>query len=618
MPESKGTLPFTATVKGSVPSGDWRKLFSFFPAREQYRILALLASTTVSGILQAVGVASILPFIAVVADASLIGSNPYLSRVYDALDFESVGEFRVFLGLFAMLVLVATNLLVAVNAWLTFRVCHLGEHDLARRLLQKYLNSPYELLLQRNSAELLKMLVGEIDRVVIGTMMAGIGVFADGVATLSIVALLLWIDPLVTGATLAVLGIAYAAIYTLVIPKVVRLGSEFATLNTETYKNAHEALSAAREIRVLGCEEHFVERFSRPLLQLSRNAVKYSTLDIVPAQVLELIAFGGLIGAAVYMIGSADDTTKIIPTLAMFGFAAYRLIPALKDLFDGVEAIRYNMVALDPLWRDWIMPGEAASDSAEGRLPLREEIRLDDVAYSYPGGRDEALTGIDLRVAAGTATCFIGSTGAGKSTTVDVLLGLLRPSRGKLSVDGQAIGQDRLRAWQRNIGYVPQTVFLFDDTVANNIALGVAAEEIDQARLERAARIAQIHGFISKELPQGYQTLVGERGANLSGGQRQRIGIARALYRDPPVLVLDESTNELDLVTETRILHGIRELGRRTLVFVSHRATVAAFCDEVAVFEEGRIVARGSYHALTAPDSRYRALLEETASRPLT
>ena len=595
---------------------DWRKLLSFFPARDRFRIFALLASTTVSGLLQAVGVASIMPFIAVVADPDLVSENEYLARAYHQFGFDSVNEFLVFLGLAAMLVLVVTNVLVAVNAWLTFRVCHLGEHDLSRRLLQTYLRSPYQLLLQRNSAELQKMLVSEIDRVVIGTLMAGIGVFADIVTTIFIVALLLWIHPWVTLATLAVLGAAYATIYALVMPRVVRLGSEFAELNTETYKNAHEALAAAREIRVLGCEDHFVERFSRPLLRLSRNSIRYSTLDIIPAQALELIAFGGLIAAAVYLIAESGGASGVVPTIAMFGFAAYRLIPALKDLFDGLEAIRYNMVALVPLWRDYSIPAVESAGIAAGVLELRDEIRLERVSFTYPGGRQAALSGVDLVIAAGRSHCFIGSTGAGKSTTVDILLGLLRPSAGRMLVDGRPLVDRDLRAWQVNIGYVPQSVFLLDDTVASNIAFGVAPGDIDPARLERAARIAQIHDFIVRELPEDYQALVGERGASLSGGQRQRIGIARALYRDAPILVLDEATNELDLVTEARILQGLRELGRRTLIFVSHRATVAAFCDVVAVFESGRIVTSGDYSALTAPGSRYRALLEETPARP--
>jgi ABC-type multidrug transport system fused ATPase/permease subunit len=596
---------------------DWKKLLSFFPAQDRYRVYLLLVSTTLSGLLQAVGVASIMPFIAVVADPGLVTENAYLASVYERFAFESTSEFLVFLGVGAMLVLVVTNVLVAVNAWLTFRVCHLGEHDLSRQLLQTYLRSPWRLLLQRNSAELLKMLVSEIDRVVIGTMMAGIGVFADAVTTLFIVALLLWIHPWVTLATLVVLGVAYGVIYALVIPRVTRLGTEFPALNTEAYKNAHEALAAAREIRVLGVEDHFVERFSRPLLRLSRNSIRYSTLDIIPAQALELIAFGGLIAAAVYMIAETDDAAGVVPTIAMFGFAAYRLIPALKDLFDGLEAIRYNMVALDPLWKDYSLPRAAAGPDEGPALGMRDALRLEGVTFTYPGARRPALAGVDLAIRAGLAHCFVGTTGAGKSTTVDMLLGLLEPSSGRITVDGRPLDAASVRAWQRNIGYVPQSVFLLDDSVASNIALGVDAAAIDEARLERAARVAGIHDFIVGELPQGYRTLVGERGASLSGGQRQRIGIARALYRDAPVLVLDEATNELDLITETKVLQALRDLGPRTLVFVSHRATVAAFCDVVAVFEAGRVVAEGDYRSLTAPDSRYRALLEETASRPL-
>jgi ABC-type multidrug transport system fused ATPase/permease subunit len=596
---------------------DWRKLLSLFPRRDRLRILALLASTTVSGLLQAVGVASIMPFIAVVADPGLVESNPWLARAYGRFGFAGTNEFLVFLGLGAMAVLLVTNVLVALNAWLTFRVCHMGEHDLSRRLLRTYLRSPWQLLLQRNSAELLKMLVSEVDRVVIRTLMAGIGVFSDFVTTLFMVALLLWIDPFVTAATLAVLGAAYGLIYALVMPRVVRLGAEFPALNTQAYKNAHEALAAAREIRVGGSEEHFVERFSRPLLRLSRNSIRYSTLDIIPAQALELVAFGGLIAAAVYMIAESGDAARVVPTIAMFGFAAYRLIPALKDLFDGLEAIRYNMVALEPLWRDFNLPDAGPAPRDADLPPPREAIRLEQVAYTYPGGRQPALAGVDLVLEAGKSHCLVGSTGAGKSTTLDILLGLLRPSAGRVLVDGRPLADGDVRAWQRHIGYVPQSVFLLDDSIAANIALGVDAAEIDMARVEQAARAAQIHGFISRDLPEGYRTLVGERGASLSGGQRQRIGIARALYRDAPVVVLDEATNELDLVTELKLLDALRGLGPKTIVFVSHRATVAGFCDQVAVFEGGKVVARGDYDSLTAADSPYRALLEETASRRL-
>ena len=350
------------------------------------------------------------------------------------------------------------------------------------------------------------------------------------------------------------------------------------------------------------------------MLRLSRNAISYNTLEFIPAQILELIGFGGLLAAALFMIGRGETAGQIVPLLAVFAFAAYRLIPALKDLFDSIEAIRHNLVALEPLWLDNSVLQDAGTEGSTEAIVFREAIRLENVYYQYSGDRQEALSGVELEIRAGAATCFIGSTGAGKSTTIDLLLGLLQPSRGHVSVDGVPVTRDRLRAWQRNIGYVPQVVFLFDDTVANNIAPGIETRDIDLNRVQRAARIAEIHDFIVTELPGGYQSLVGERGANLSGGQRQRMGIARALYRDPSVLVLDEATNELDLATEGRILASLRKLANKTLIFVSHRASVAASCNDIVVFEKGRVAMRGGLAALTAPDSRYRELLEEPAT----
>jgi len=591
---------------------DWRKLLSFFSAGEKRQILLLLLSTTVSGLVQAVGVASIMPFIAVVADPDLVVENLYLSWAYSALGFTSTNAFLKFLGLVAFGMLLATNLLVGINAWLTFRVCHLGEYNLARRLMSRYLARPYLFLLQRNSSELVKMVVTEIDRVAIGTLMAGINVFSDAVTTLFIVVLLVVIQPWVMTVTLVVLAVAYLLIYLLIMPKVTRLGAEFATLNTEIYKNAHEAVGAAKAIKVLGREAHFVERFSRPLLRSSRNAITYSTLDIVPAQSLELVAFGGLVFATVYLIGDTGDAGRILPVIAMLAYAAYRLIPALQGLFDGIEAIRYKTAALDALWQDYSDPGtEPAIATGDAMVP-RRSIRLENISFRYPDSRQDTLSGLSLTIPAGRAVCLAGPTGAGKSTTVDLLLGLLPSSAGGITVDGTLVTPGNVRAWRDNIGYVPQVIYLIDDTIASNIALGMEPADIDYARLERAARIAELHDFVVNELEAGYQTVVGERGARLSGGQRQRIGIARALYREPAVLILDEATNELDLATEARILDSLRALGGRTIIFVSHKPSVATFCDEVVVLESGRIAAQGSYDELTAPGSRHRTLLQET------
>jgi len=590
---------------------DWRKLLSLFSAQERRRIGLLLVVSTLTGLMQAVGIASVMPFIAVVADPAMVTESPYLAQVYAALGFTDTHQLLLVLGVFALVTLLLTNALVGVNAWLTLRICHLGEYDLARRLLQRYMTLPFAQVRQRNSSDLVRMLVAEIDRVVIVTLMAGIGVFSDAITTLFIVGMLLLLHPWVTLATLLVLALAYVGIYWKVTPSVVRLGAEFPGLSAEIFRHANEALGAAREIRLLGRAGHFVDRFARPLLRSSRNAIRYSTLNLVPGQVLELVAFGGLIAVTIYLVGRTQDGGEILPMIAMFGFAAYRLIPAIEGIVDGVEAIRYNMAAIDPLWRDLGGGTEPTPTSAVAVIRPRAGIRLESVRFRHPGARCDTLHGVDLQFEAERWTCLVGPTGAGKSTVIDVLTGLLEPTVGRLIVDDTPITAGNLRGWQDSIGYVAQSVYLIDDTIASNIAFGLASHEIDAERLARVARLAGIHDFITQDLPDGYQTMVGERGARLSGGQRQRIGIARALYHDPPVLVLDEATNELDLATEGRILHSLRQLAGRTIVFVSHKPSVAASCDQVYVLDRGRVIAGGSYAVLAQSGSPHRELLAE-------
>ena len=590
---------------------DWRKLLSLFSAQERRRIAWLLAVSTLTGLMQAVGIASVMPFIAVVADPAVATGNPWLSGASEALGFTTADQLLLALGMLALLTLLLTNALVGLNAWLTLRICHLGEHDLTRRLLHRYLSLPWAELRRRNSSDLLRMLVTEIDRVVIVTLMAGIGVFSDAITTLFIVGMLLLLHPWITLATLLVLSLAYLAIYWSITPTVVRLGERFPGLSTEIHRHATEALEGAREVRLYGRAGHFVDRFSQPLLNSSRNAIRYSTLNLVPGQVLEIVTFGGLIAVTVYLVGRAQGGGEILPMIAMFGFAAYRLIPAIEGIVDGVEAIRYNMAAIDPLWRDLSGGAEEVPGPPVPTLRLQAGIHLESVRLRHHGSDRDTLQGIDLHIEFGRWTCLVGPTGAGKSTVIDVLTGLLEPSSGRLVVDDTPITAANVRAWQRGIGYVAQNVYLIDDSVASNIAFGLAPQEIDVARLERAAQLAGLHDFVSQELPDGYQTRVGERGARLSGGQRQRIGIARALYHDPPVLVLDEATNELDLATEARILQALRGLVGRTIVFVSHKPSVAAACDRVLVLDHGRVTADGSYAALSGPGSPHRALLAE-------
>jgi ABC-type multidrug transport system fused ATPase/permease subunit len=302
----------------------------------------------------------------------------------------------------------------------------------------------------------------------------------------------------------------------------------------------------------------------------------------------------------------------ILPLLAVYAFAGLRLLPAMQLVYQEVTAIRFNQPALVALHRDIteIRAREATVVEADPTpVPLRERLELIDVHFSYPLAERKALQGLTLSIPARTTVGIVGGTGAGKTTAVDLMLGLLTVQEGTLAVDGKPITAKNMRAWQDNIGYVPQAIFLTDDTVAANIAFGIQPEQVDRAAVERAARIAELHDFVTGELPQGYDTLVGERGIRLSGGQRQRIGIARALYHDPDVLIMDEATSALDNLTEKAVMDAVHNLGHaKTIVLIAHRLTTVQACDTIFMLEHGRLIAQGSYDELLDSSRKFRAM----------
>lgn len=590
----------------------WRLLLSIFTRRERVQISMLLMSTTILALIEVCGIASIMPFIAIVVQPSLIDTNPILQALYERAGFDSHREFQFFLGAVSFALLIVSNAFTAFDAWFTFRFCYLRSHMLATRLLARFMNQPYELFLQRSSADLEKIVITEVDRVIVGTLMAGIGLFSDVVSCGFILLVLLVIDPWVMLSTLVALGVAYGLIFLTIQKRVSRLGEEYVELSTDIVRKTSEALGGVKEIKVLGRQAAFVERFSAPKLRASINSIRHKTLDIIPIQSLEVLAFGIIIVVTLYYLATSEAAGEALSVITLYAFAAYRLLPTLKEIFDGIDTIRYNAAALEVVCADF---GSAASTPTVTRaetkpVELRHGIRLDHVAYTYPGASRPAVSELDLTVPAGKLSCLVGQTGAGKSTAVDLILGLLRPNAGHILLDDRALDDASVPTWQASVGYVPQNIYLIDDSITRNIALGVSDNEIDMARVERAAQQAQIHDFIVSDLAAGYATIVGDKGIRLSGGQRQRIGIARALYRDPTVLVLDEATNALDQETESKLLRALRgKIPQPTILFVSHKISVAQRADRIFVLARGQCIAEGTYAELTRSESPHRALL---------
>ena len=564
-----------------------------------------------NAVVQVIGIASVMPFLALIANPGIVQEQPLLRLTYETLGFTSSTAFLVFAGLVVLFALIASNAFAALTHYLMLRFAWDMNHALAVRMLRTYLAKPYAYFLGQNSAALSKNILGEVRRAVEGVMISGINLVARAVVAVAVLAFLLVVDPWLAIGTFVVLGAAYGGFFLRVRRGLARAGERRVIADRDRYATAAEALTGVKEIKVLGMEAPFLERFERPSRAFARYEVRHEVIRMLPRYAFETIAFGGLLLIVLFALARDQGLTELLPTLGVYAFAAYRLMPALQGIFGSMAELRFNAAGVDALHHDLdgvTVPTLTRRESI-APLPFRSALELRGVTFAYPGAPEPVLEGFDLRIEANTSLALVGPTGAGKTTVIDLLLGLLRPQAGALIVDGVAVDDAVVSAWQRNIGYVPQVIYLSDDSVAANIAFGVPREEIDLDAVRRAARQAQIDEFITNEMPDGYDTRVGERGVRLSGGQRQRLGIARALYLDPDVLFFDEATSALDNVTEEEFFRAIAEIGRsKTIVMIAHRISTVRACDTIVMLEGGRVVASGNYGQLLAASPGFRRL----------
>jgi ABC-type multidrug transport system fused ATPase/permease subunit len=578
-------------------------------ARRQLLGLCLLAAAT--GLLETVGVASVIPFLAVLAQPGIAATHPQIAAVVGFFGASQPSASLAVLGGLVLILLVATNALSALAALMMLRFANRQGHALAVRLFGLYLRQPYTFHLHRHTAELQRNVMSEVHRITVGALAPGVQMIARGFVIVFLLTLLVAADARLALVVGVVLGAGYLAVFGLaqkMLHAAGRQNLEAATLQT---MHSYEALSGAKEIKLLGRESEIVASFDQLALRAANAQAKAQALATLPRYAVETVAFGFVLVVAIYLLATAGTVEKVLPLLGLYAFAGYRLLPALHQAFDGWAALRFSAPSLDAVLRDLELEKQAQPASAPRDappLPFQRELALEDVAYRYPGAADWAVRGLSLEIRKNASIALVGPTGCGKTTVVDLLMGLLPATEGRLAVDGAAIDDANVIRWQRLVGHVPQQIFLFDDTVARNIAFGLPPERIDLAQVERASRLARLHDFVAG-LQQGYQSVVGERGVRISGGERQRIGIARALYHDPELLVLDEATSALDNVTETAVLEALQTLaGRKTIVMVAHRLSTVKTCDLICVMEAGRIVERGRYEELMASSERFRTL----------
>jgi ATP-binding cassette, subfamily B, bacterial PglK len=590
-----------------------RKVFVLLSRRERLRLGLLALAVLITAFLEMVNVAAILPFLSVAADPTQVQRNVWLAWAYESGGFTSANSFLIALAAAALVTLVLTNAWMAVTVWIQARFSLGRMHTLGARLLEHYAARPFVFFLGRNSADLSKNVLNEVGQVALGVIMPGVQLLARSVISLAIVGLLLAFDPMLAMITTLVLGGAYAGVFIAVRRRLGHLGKERVAVNRERFKSASELFGAIKDVKLLGKESEFVEAFTVPSLRFTHNQSTAAIIGQAPRYALEAIAFGGVLLIALYLLARGGGSLQqIIPILGLYAFAGFRLMPSLQQLFQALTQIRFNMPAVDNLYTELADPppgpcvSRRSNGHAPGALTLHQRLELRGVSFAYPGAPRRALQDLSLTVDANTTIGIVGATGSGKTTLVDVILGLLRPQAGEIRIDGTPLTEANLRAWQNGIGYVPQHIYLSEDTVARNIAFGIPSERIDMAAVERAARIAQIHDFVTEELHDGYATIVGERGIRLSGGQCQRIGIARALYHEPSVLVFDEATSALDHRTEAALMAAVNRLaGSRTLLIVAHRHATLQSCQAIYEMVAGQIIPQINGLDGTGPASPY-------------
>lgn len=597
----------------------WRlinRLRALLNPRERRLSYALLGLMILSGLTDALGVSSILPFMAVVGNPELIQTNHWLHKIFTLFEFASIDAFLVGLGVAALVIMVFSNALsLASSSTISWFTYNLGHH-LSTQILSNYVRQPYAYFLERNSSNLVVNCVDDVIRVTNGIVAPILQAIAKTFVAISILFLVLWVDPWLAVLFGTVIGTVYAGVFLTIRHKVTNLGRAAKDAHRERFRLATEILNGIKELKILGRDHAYQERLAKHSALYARNQWMSTTLSLVPRYAIESLAFGSVILLVVYLLATHQDFKDALPLMALYAFTGYRLIPAFQQIFGSATSVRYNISSLEAieeklrtLVRTPAAEVQPKLPASEDIGPLQQEITLKDMVFQYPNATTPLIKNLNLNIPSNTTVALVGSSGGGKTTIVDIILGLLEPQDGSLLVDGIPITSDNMTSWQKHLGYVPQHIYLADDTLAANIAFGVAPRDLDLDRVEHAAQIANLHEFVVEELPNGYKTIVGERGVKLSGGQRQRIGIARALYSDPDVLILDEATSALDSLTEDAVTDAIRGISQeKTIIMIAHRLRTVQQADTIYLVENGSITDQGTYADLVDKNEVFRSM----------
>ena len=580
----------------------FKKLLFLLTPDERKSAGLLIVMIMIMALLDLIGIASILPFVTVLTNPSLIETNIILNNMFQAskiFGVQNSQQFLFALGILVFVLLIISLTFKVLTTYAQVRFVSMREYSIGKRLLEGYLYQPYSWFLSRHSSDLGKNILSEVSQVIVYGMNPFIELISKSFVTIALITLIIIVDPKLALIVGTLLAVCYVILFYLIRTYVARIGKESLKNNELRFTAINHAFGAAKEIKLGGLEQKYIKLFLNPSLIFAKAQASSQVVSQLPRFILEAIAFGGLLLLILVVMSKSGSFNNALPIISLYAFTGYRLIPAFQQIYAAFTQLSFVGASLDKLYNEVKNLKPSTENQDQGILPFNKTIALKNIYYDYPNSSRTALKDITLCIPVNSIIGFVGQTGSGKTTLIDIILGLLEPQKGTLEIDGKVITKQNLRSWQRSIGYVPQYIYLSDETIAANIAMGVESKDINFDLVKRASKIANLHDFVVNELPKQYQTTIGERGVRLSGGQRQRIGIARALYHNPQVLVLDEATSALDNQTEKAVMDAVNNLSKDiTIILIAHRLNTVKNCDIVFKLDKGQLVSQGTFDEL--------------------
>lgn len=588
-----------------------KKLLNLLPPGDKLKLALLILLMLIGAALEVIGIGMLPAFVAIVATPERVLEIERLAAIWELLDIRGGGDLLLYGAILLIAVFFIKNTYLIAYYYIETRFIHNRYGRISSRLYEVYMRAPYVFHLKRNTSELLRNVTQETSYLLKRVMTPLLKIVKDAVLISAIFLFLVYIEPVITLGAMLFLGGSGFLFMRILKKKIRYYGKQAQQDRRNMIQDVNEGLGGFKDVTVLNRQDTFISRFTTHVKRYAKSQVFRTLANKSTKPVMETIAVSGMLFIAVMLYIQGRGLEVVVPILTLFGAATIRLMPAIQEMVKAINDLRYYKFSVDPIHRDIrdLEPERHFRKQKEEKpLVFNDTLTCDNVGYSYPDSEKTAVQKLSLTIPKGSVVGFVGASGAGKTTLVDMLLGLLEPQQGIILVDGKVNIYENTSAWQKKVGYIPQFIYLCDDSLRANIAFGVPENEVNEDQLKDAIKAAQLTELVER-LSNGMDTVIGERGVLLSGGQRQRIGIARALYHNPEVLIMDEATSALDNVTEKYVIEAIERLrGERTIIMIAHRLTTVQNCDTLFIMKDGMLQDSGTYEELIKNNVGFKQL----------